>query len=112
MHYIAGTQIKLSGKTISPKKSLQGLTGAQIRKLSTGATVFQKEREQFTPDRTYTLIRVCKDRESENLIYTFSDGIDITPVLFPDVNTAETFISEIKNESIPDYSGVYINRTD
>lgn len=112
MHYIAGTQIKVTGKSISSKKSLQGLTGAQIRSMSSGSTNFQKERQQFTPDRTYTLTRVCKDRESENLIYTFSDGIDIVPVLFPDVNTAEDFISEIKNEQIPDYSNVYINRTD
>ena len=112
MHYIAGTQIVISGKSISPKKSLQGLTGSQIRKLSSGSSSFLEERKQFTPDRTYTLTRVCKDRESDNLLYTFSDGIDVVSVAFPDVNTAESFISEIKNEQVPDYSNVYVNRTD
>ena len=112
MHYIVGTQVVVTGRSLSSKKPLQGMTGAQIRSMSSGTSNFQKERQQFTPDSTYTLTRVCKDRESENIIYTFNNGIDIVPVPFSDITTAEEFISELKNEQLPDYSDAYVNRTD
>lgn len=109
MHYIAGTKIKVQQRTISTIKP--GMTSAQIRANSTKSTKFTKQREQFTTGVDYTLTRIYKERD--NVLYQFStmSGERVTAV-FENINQAETFISELRNETVPDYTSVYTNMTD
>jgi thiamine pyrophosphokinase len=109
MHYIAGTKIKVQQRTISTIKP--GMTSAQIRANSTKSTKFTKQREQFETDVDYTLTRIYK--EHDNILYQFSamSGERVTAV-FENINQAETFISELRNETVPDYTSVYTNMTD
>ena len=109
MHYIAGTQILVSGRTISRVRP--GMTGSELRASSSGGSRFKKERSMFTPDRTYTLTRIRP--VEEGVEYTFSDGTGTRTLLeFPNIREAETFISELRDESVPDYSSIHEHKTD
>ena len=115
MHYIVGTQITISGKTI--EKIRPGMTSQQIRESSAGRTQFKAERNKFTSNRAYTLIRIHKISDPEhpnggNIAYVWSDGTgERISVEFNSVARAEEFISEIKGETVPEYNTVY-DRTD
>lgn len=110
MHYIAGTKIRLSavrpGGPIRP-----GMTSAQIRASSPGRSNYLKQRELLKPETEYTLIRIYK--EEADVKYCFSSS-DMSRVVlsFGSISDAEKFISEIRNEQVPDYSDVYKNMSD
>ena len=109
MHYITGTQILVSSRSISRVRP--GMTGQQLRKASTGGSHFKSQRAKFKPDRTYTLTRI--QPIEDGVQYTFNEGIGESVVLdFSQVKEAETFISELRDESVPDYTAIYENKTD
>lgn len=109
MHYIAGTTITITSKGTA--KVVPGMTSAQIRQISSGVSKFKIQRDQLTPGERYTLNRIHnKDR---SVCYVFADrGGSRVELLFDTVSHAEKFISEIKGETLPDYSTVYDNQTD
>ena len=107
MHYIVGTQITITGRTID--KIQPGMTSQQIRASSSGRTKFKKERSLFESNRTYTLARVYK---KDQIIYEWTGGTGPRVVTeFQTIKAAEEFISEIKGEQIPQYS-TGVDRTD
>lgn len=115
MHYIIGTQINITGKTI--EKIRPGMTSQQIRQSSMGSTRFKKERSQFKLNRTYTLARIYKmynetDVSKSKIAYEWSDGAGSRiRTEFDTVKLAEDFISEVKGETIPEYDN-FSDRTD
>lgn len=115
MHYIIGTQITVTGRTI--ERIRPGMTSQQIRQSSMGSTRFKKERSLFTPNRTYTLIRIHKVYETpmteqSKIMYEWSDGSGTRiSTGFDTVKQAEDFISEIKGEEVPEYN-TGVDRTD
>ncbi len=108
MHYIIGTQIQISERTVSRVKP--GMTGAQIRSMSTRSTSFSEQKEKLDPGTIYTLSRISKIEEDYN--YKFTGGGDVRELTFRSISEAESFISEIRSEQVPDYSNVYNNMTD
>ena len=108
MHYIVGTTIQVTQKTLP--KIQPGMTSAQIRASSTKSTRFSEQRSLFD-NNEYTLTRIYK--QDDKVAYQFSSktGSRVVPV-FDSVKQAESFIAELRNEIVPDYSNVYIDMTD
>lgn len=111
MHYIIGTKIQIPTGSMT-QQIKPGMTGAQIRALSTrsdasGGTI----KKLFKPGVIYTLSRIYK--QDEKIIYKFvsKDG-DVVNAPFDSVFAAETFISELNGDDLPDYDHVYRNMTD
>jgi hypothetical protein len=84
---------------------------AQISRLKKGNQANNTIREQFAPGKTYTLIRIFA--KGDKVIYKFGDGGGgIVEAEFTTVKHGESFIAEVRGEEIPDYTEVYINKTD
>jgi hypothetical protein len=110
MHYIAGTVIQApAGKSAASIRP--GMTSQQIRAASRGPVGFNDQISKLTPGKQYTLIRIYK--VNEDVVYVFSsttgDRVELT---FPDISSAERFISNVKGETIPDYNDAYRNQSD
>lgn len=87
------------------------MTSQQIRQASSGVSNFDEQRKQLTPGDIYTLSRIYQ--KEEKMCYVFSSPSGVREeLLFESIKQAEKFISELKNETIPDYSSAYINQTD
>lgn len=112
MHYIIGTQITLDSRTIpTVRKGMTSQELAQISKLKKGNQVNVSIREQFTPGKTYTLIRVYA--RDDKVIYKFGDTTGgIIEAEFNTIKHGESFIAESRGEEIPDYTAVHMNKTD
>ena len=103
MHYIVGTQISTS--TRSTPKVRPGMTSQQLRSIG-GKSKFTETKSKLTPGETYTLTRIFK--RDDKVVYTFIDSTFTRNELeFENVKTAEAFISELRNEQVPDYSSAY-----
>ena len=109
MHYIVGTTIQVKQKTLP--KIQPGMTSAQLRARSTMSSKFNEQKSLFNSDNEYTLTRIFKNESGVAYQFSNMSGERVTPV-FETVKQAETFISELRNETIPDYSNVYTDMTD
>lgn len=109
MHYIVGTKITLTSQ--GSKKITTGMTSQQIRQRSGGMSAFAEQRKLLQPGEQYSLIRICKKEDKICYIFT-SQTSERCELMFDSVTQAESFISELRGESIPDYSEVYNNQTD
>jgi len=104
MHYIIGTQITSSNRTVS--KIRPGMTSQQLRAASSGRSKFTEIKSKLSPGVTYTLTRIHK--QDESVMYTFTDNAGVRLVLpFDNVSIAENFISELRGEQVPDYTDAY-----
>lgn len=111
MHYIVGTQIVT--RPSRPQPLRPGMTSTQIKSRSTGLTTFDKQREQLTSGVTYTLIRVYMSGEQQNKVcYAFAGNGERVELLFDSIKDAEKFISELRNEQLPDYEEANRNKSD
>lgn len=80
MHYIVGTSLSIRPNLSSSSRRLR----------------------QFVEGRTYTLKGIAKNNDL--FVYTFISSHNDTAILeFESCRDADTFISSIKNEVIPDY---------
>ena len=109
MHYIVGTQITIRPAVKTPIRP--GMSSSQIRSTSTGLSTFHEQRELFTPGQTYTLLRISG--KDEQVCYKFAsiEG-EIIEAVFPSVNNAEEFISELRGENVPDYEKINRDKSD
>ena len=111
MHYIAGTQIVTRPVRAQPLKP--GMTSAQIKNRTSGLSTFDDQRSQLTAGVTYTLIRVSMSAEHQNKVcYTFAGNGERVELLFDSIKDAEKFISELRNEQVPDYEEFNKYKTD
>lgn len=108
MHYIVGTEIVTSPVRKQPIQP--GMTSAQIKNRSTGLSPFSEQRELLTPGVTYTLLRVYVTEQKP--CYVFSGDGQRVELIFDSVSTAEKFISELRQESLPDYESINRDKTD
>ena len=109
MHYIIGTQITISGRTVDRIKP--GMTSSEIRRRSTSSSQFHEEQAKFEKNKTYTLSRIYRPPGADHIVYRFNDGgINTVELEFKSVDDAEDFISEARSEVVPDYDNFY--RTD
>lgn len=110
MHYIAGTVIQApAGKSTAAIRP--GMTSQQIRAASKGPIGFNDHVSKLVPGKQYTLIRIHKVQD--DVVYVFSSSAgDRVELSFPDISSAERFISSVKGESVPDYSDAYRNQSD
>lgn len=108
MHYIVGTQIQVNERSVS--KIRPGMTGAQIRAASTRSSTHNEQKNKLKPGTIYALTRIYK--AGENYTYKFIGSGDIQELHFKTIAEAESFISEVRGEDLPDYSNVYNNMTD
>lgn len=89
-----------------------GMTSSQIRAASGGnRSAYKEQREQLEPDKEYSLIRVYKKQDTCVYVFSSSD-MQRVELEFTTISDAEKFISELRNEQVPDYSDVYKNMTD
>jgi hypothetical protein len=110
MHYIAGTRIRVSA--IRPGGPIRpGMTSSQIRASSPKRSLYTKHRELLKPDTDYTLTRIYKDQDKVVYVFNSSD-MSRTELQFDTITDAERFISELRNENLPNYDDVYKNMTD
>ena len=111
MHYIVGTKIEIPTRSMS-QQIRPGMTSAQIRALSTRSEDSTGNvKKLFKPGVKYTLSRIFK--QDSKIVYKFvSTEGDIVNAPFDSVLTAETFISELNGDDLPDYDHVYRNMTD
>lgn len=110
MHYIAGTTITITDRTIkTPIRP--GMTSQQLRAASSKSSRFEEQKKQFTPGVVYTLNRISKHHDMYQYQFSNSAGERAT-VHFESVSSAEKFIAEQRNETLPDYSNIYENLTD
>lgn len=109
MHYIVGTTIQVRQKTLP--KIQPGMTSAQLRARSTMSSKFNEQKALFSDENEYILTRIFKNENGVAYQFSSMSGERVTPV-FETVKQAETFISELRNETVPDYSNAYINMTD
>lgn len=110
MHYIIGTKIKIPSRSMS-QQIRPGMTSAQIRALSSGRDNSTGDTKKlFKPEVVYTLSRIYK--QDEDVIYKFTSSEGIVSAPFKSVTAAESFISEITGDDIPDYDDIYKNMTD
>lgn len=112
MYYIIGTKITLQSRTIpTVKKGMTSQQLAEISRLKKGTAESNSIREQFKPNREYTLIRVYM--EDGKVAYKFADTTGgIVVAKFNSVTAAENFISEIRGEDVPDYTEMHMNKSD
>lgn len=110
MHYIIGTEITIGN--VGRKGPIRpGMSSQQIRQSSPGTTQFAKHREKFMLGDTYSIIRIYT--QEERVCYRFaSHSGDVVEVLFDSVSEAERFISEVRNETLPDYERINRNKSD
>ena len=108
MHYIVGTQIQVNERSVG--KIRPGMTGAQIRAASNRSSLYTEQKSKLKPGTIYALTRIYKS--GENYVYKFIGSGDIQELQFKTITEAESFISETRGESLPDYSSVYNNMTD
>jgi hypothetical protein len=109
MHYIIGTQITISGRTVDRIKP--GMTSTEIQQRSTSSSQFHKEQDKFEKNVLYTLSRIYRPPGQSHIVYRFNDGgLSNIELEFKSVDEAEDFISETRGESVPDYDN--FNRTD
>lgn len=109
MHYIIGTQITISGRTVD--RIRPGMTSSEIQQRSTNSSQFREEQSKFEKNKTYTLSRIFRPPGSAHIIYRFNDGgMSTVELEFKSVDDAEDFISEARGEAVPDYNN--IDRTD
>lgn len=108
MHYIVGTKIVCRPSRPQPLKP--GMTSSQIKSRSSGLTTFTEQREQLTSGVEYTLIRIFI--KEEKVCYAFAGSGERVEILFNSVNDGEKFISELRNEEIPDYEEANRNKSD
>ena len=109
MQYIIGTKIT-APRSKSTGHIRPGMSSAQIRELSRRSTTGNKQLEKLKPGETYTLARIYT--EDQHVMYKFASTTDVCVLEFNNVNEAENFISEIRGESLKDYTDVYKNMTD
>lgn len=111
MHYIVGTQIVTTAVRQQPLRP--GMSSAQIKSRSTGLSTFSKQREQLSPGVTYTLIRVYTSAEHQDKVcYAFTGEGSRVELVFDSIKDAEKFISQLRNEQLPDYEEANRNKTD
>lgn len=110
MHYIIGTKIAV-GAQRPAQKIRPGMSSAQIKATSRGLASgnYNEQRSLLTPNETYTLIRIFM--KDEKVCYKMV-GDKTVELLFSSVKDAETFISEIRGEQVPDYEEINRNKTD
>lgn len=111
MHYIPGVTITISDRSVG--RIQPGMTSSQIRDMkSSRGTLFKKQREQLKHNLPYTLVRVHKN-EHNKVCYVFTaPGESRITLEFDNLSQGDRFISEIKGETIPNYSNSIIDRTD
>lgn len=110
MHYIIGTTIKITQKTVEGGIR-PGMTSAQIRARSSGRSEYSEIKNKFETNRDYSLTRIYP--KDGGVLYKFvNSGAHVVEHVFKSVSQAENFISEIKGESVPDYSHIYKDMTD
>lgn len=110
MHYIIGTKIKNTQRTVEGGIK-PGMTSAQIRARSTGRSEFGDVKKKFEVNKEYSLARIYP--KDGGVLYKFiSADYNVVEHIFKSVTQAESFISEIRGESVPDYSSAYRDMTD
>ena len=110
MHYIAGTTITVTERSIrSPIKP--GMTSQQLRAASSKSSGFEEQKKQFKPGVIYTLNRISKQHDVYQYQFSNTSG-ERAIVHFDSIASAEKFISEQRNEQVPDYSSIYEDKSD
>lgn len=110
MHYIAGTTITISERSIkAPIRP--GMTSQQLRAASSKSSEFEEQKKQFKPGVVYTLNRISKQHDVIQYQFSSNSG-ERAVVHFDSITSAEKFISEQRNEHVPDYSSVYDDKSD
>lgn len=112
MHYIIGVQIHITNRTIA--KIRPGMTSQQVRNASTGRdSQFSETRKLFDTGKTYTLARIYPCRETSQILYEWTEGRHTRVTSpFDTIKLAETFISEILGETLPESYPETQDRTD
>ena len=92
------------------------MTSRQLQQSSTGSSRFKDKRKLFKSDQVYTLTRIHmvdnSDTGDREICYIFNDGgVDRVTVTFLTVADAEEFISELREEQVPENT-FYESRTD
>ena len=110
MHYIAGTTITISERSIkTPIRP--GMTSQQLRAASSKSSRFEEQKKQFKTGVVYTLNRIS--RQHDMVQYQFSNKSGERAIVhFDSIASAEMFISEQRSEQLPDYSNLYEDKSD
>ena len=87
------------------------MTSQQLRAASSKSSGFEKQKKQFKPGVVYTLNRISKQHDVYQYQFSNNSGERAT-VHIESISSAEKFIAEQRNESVPDYSDVYENLSD
>ena len=84
------------------------MTSQQLQSLSKGKSGNTDILSKLKSGEKYTLTRIFK--QNDDVIYTFVDTSGNRENLeFDSVKSAENFISELRGETLPDYSNAYIS---
>lgn len=109
MHYIAGTEIVVNTPRSKPIRP--GMSSAQIRAVSSGtASGFEEQKSKFVSGERYVLVRAYI--KEQQVCYVFDGLPGRVEVLFDNVGQGDKFISKVKNEQIPDYEQIHLNKSD
>jgi hypothetical protein len=97
MHYIIGTQIRLSS---SPRGNTR--TGYK-RKVTS---------DKFKTDVTYTLYHIRQDDEGKiRYVFVSNDQQDVVGLVFDSPSLADKEIARLRGEDLPNYEEVYSRNT-
>tara|TARA_Y100000310_G_C20038903_1_gene515258 strand:- start:140 stop:460 length:321 start_codon:yes stop_codon:yes gene_type:complete len=105
MHYVIGTQIVVEKKS---NRVVPGMSSQQLKE-NLKRSKHDGVQSQFEINRVYTLTRIYK--KDENVIYCFTDGVERKEVQFDNTKTADQFIAELRQETLPDYISIYERMT-
>jgi hypothetical protein len=94
MHYILGTKILISSKPSRPRP------GERPARRVTST--------DFKPDLVYELYHIVKDKEGKmRYVFISSDHQDVVGLIFDTIGEADIAISQLRQESLPDYEGFH-----
>lgn len=96
MHYIIGTQLRVSTRSSTGES-------ASVRLVTEGT---------FKPGIVYNLYHIAKDRDEKiRYIFISDDQTDVVAYAFDTITTADKYISRLRGESLPDYEQIYSRNT-
>jgi hypothetical protein len=102
MHYIIGTTIKVAQYNRPQYGGVRSVTAHRVKRTN---------KTPFDPNKIYTLYNIRK--VDEGLVYEFKDSTgDMINIDFGSTKEADTYISRLLCETVPDYDDFYSKRSD